>query len=64
MVQLAARGRAVIQAARAARSAQEAKLQRAHGAAALASCKALLAGILEDLGGADAVCARRVRPPK
>jgi DNA-binding MarR family transcriptional regulator len=63
-VGLSKRGKAVIEAARRARAAQEARLERRFGAAELARCRRLLATILDGLGGTDAVRNRRVRAPR
>ena len=63
-VRLSKRGQSVIEAARKARGAQEARLEMSFGAAELARGRRLLAAILEDLGGTDAVRNRRVRAPR
>lgn len=62
-IALSERGRALVDEARRARRALEASLARKHGAEALDACKVLLASVLEDLGGGDAVRVRRVRAP-
>ena len=63
LVQLSARGKALVAASPAARRKIERRLARACGEAALAETRKVLAVALEALGGADAVRQRRVRAP-
>lgn len=63
-VTLSERGHACIEAARAVRAKLEAKLAHDHGAAEVRRARALLAAILEELGGARAVKTRKVRAPR
>lgn len=63
LVELSPRGLAVVESARRARRRLEEKLVRKHGAREVTRAKALLAAVLEDLGGAEAVRKRRVRSP-
>jgi DNA-binding MarR family transcriptional regulator len=64
VVRLTPRGRAVIDAARRARSKLERQLVRRHGASAITTCKAALAAVLDGLGGSEAVRQRRVQAPR
>ena len=61
MVHLTKRGDAVVSAAKKSRRALEAKLARKHGPKTVAACKKLLADVLEELGGVDAVASRNAR---
>jgi DNA-binding MarR family transcriptional regulator len=61
-ISLSERGRAAVAMARKFRARLEQRLATKHGAA-LAKSRELLATVLEDLGGADAVRARSVREP-
>jgi len=62
-VGLSARGRAVVEAGRTARAAQQERLEAALGPRRVAAARRLLFDVLELAGGADAVRARRVRLP-
>lgn len=61
VVSLSAKGKAAVAATRKTRARIEAKL--AHHGGELARAKKLLAAVLEELGGGDAVRGRRVREP-
>jgi DNA-binding MarR family transcriptional regulator len=61
-VALSAKGKAAVAQTRKTRARIESKLLAHHGHE-LARAKRLLAAVLEELGGADAVRARRVREP-
>jgi len=63
-VRLSKRGLSSIERARAIRGTLEQRLRKRHGPATIERAKSLLARILEDLGGADAVRARRIRAPR
>jgi DNA-binding MarR family transcriptional regulator len=63
-VRLSARGSAVVAATRKARAALERKLEARHGARGVAAARAVLAGVLDSLGGVEAVRGRRVLPPR
>ncbi len=63
-VRLSKRGRSSIARARAIRRGLERRIRERHGSAPIENAKSLLAQILEDLGGADAVRARRIRAPR
>ncbi|MCD0483682.1 MarR family winged helix-turn-helix transcriptional regulator [Streptacidiphilus sp. ASG 303] len=63
-VRLTPRGRAAVEAARRARADLEDRLARRWGAGRLAEVRELLAGLLEETGGADAVRRRQVLPPR
>ncbi|HVJ18297.1 MAG TPA: helix-turn-helix domain-containing protein [Polyangiaceae bacterium] len=63
-VGLSARGRAAVEAARRARGQVERKLASKLGARALSVCRADLARMLDELGGAEAVRRRRIVPPR
>lgn len=63
-VRLAKRGTASIVKARALRRAIERRIRLRHGAAAVESAKRLLALVLDELGGTEAVRARRIRAPR
>jgi DNA-binding MarR family transcriptional regulator len=63
-VRLSERGDACVRLSRRARARLERKLTKQYGAPALDGARALLAKVLEDLGGAQAVRARRVRAPR
>jgi len=62
-VALSERGRTALARARKTRAKIEQKLLAKHGAE-LVRAKALLAAVLEELGGAEVVRARRVREPR
>jgi DNA-binding MarR family transcriptional regulator len=62
-VQLSARGRACIKASRASRAQLEQNLSSKYGVTELAQAKKLLALVLDEFGGSDAVYRRGVRPP-
>jgi DNA-binding MarR family transcriptional regulator len=62
-ISLTARGHAAIARSREIRARLEAKLVAKHGKR-VARARELLAAVLEDLGGADTVRARRVREPR
>lgn len=63
-VRLTKRGLLAVQRARRARAALQRQLAARHGKRALAACQAVLAEVLESLGGAEAVRARRVVAPR
>ncbi|WP_434425757.1 MarR family winged helix-turn-helix transcriptional regulator [Nannocystis pusilla] len=63
-VRLTARGQAAVTRSRKARAALQRRLVARHGEAALAACQAVLADVLDTLGGADAVRSRRVLAPR
>jgi DNA-binding MarR family transcriptional regulator len=63
-IALSARGRAAIAAGRKARAALERRLEARCGAAAIAAARRTLVAALDELGGADAVRARRVVAPR
>ncbi|UBU10159.1 MarR family winged helix-turn-helix transcriptional regulator [Nonomuraea gerenzanensis] len=63
-VRLSRRGREAVAAARRARAAQEERLAELGGRARVEECRALLAELLGELGGAGAVRRREVRPPR
>jgi DNA-binding MarR family transcriptional regulator len=63
VIALSSRGRALIEAARAARRRQDARLARRHAARDLATTRRVLARILSDTGAAEAIRQRRVRWP-
>ncbi|MEV0998086.1 MarR family transcriptional regulator [Nonomuraea sp. NPDC050202] len=63
-VRLTGRGRAAVAAARRARAAQEDRLAERVGRERVEECRALLAELLDELGGAGAVRRREVRPPR
>jgi DNA-binding MarR family transcriptional regulator len=63
LLHLSERGTAALAAGRAHRDALEAERAASLGAERVAAAKALLAEIIERLGGADAIRDRRVRPP-
>jgi DNA-binding MarR family transcriptional regulator len=63
-VRLSERGEECVRTSRRARARLERKLTKRHGAPLLEGARALLAKVLEDLGGAQAVRARRVRAPR
>lgn len=63
-VRLSARGRAAVTRARRARAALQKRLAARHGEDALERCRAVLADVLEGLGGAEAVRSRRVLAPR
>ncbi|MFB4271748.1 MarR family winged helix-turn-helix transcriptional regulator [Nonomuraea sp. GTA35] len=63
-VRLTGRGRAAVAAARRARAAQENRLAERVGPERVEECRALLAELLDELGGAGAVRRREVRPPR
>ncbi|MEE1941370.1 helix-turn-helix domain-containing protein [Streptomyces sp. TRM 70361] len=63
-VGLTPRGRAAVEAARAARRALEERFGERSGTRRLAETRALLADLLEELGGTAAVRRREVRPPR
>ena len=62
-VALSARAQAAIQKTRSYRAAWSRRLQKKHGPA-LDQARALLASVLEEMGGADAVRTRKVRAPR
>ncbi|MEO3782031.1 MarR family transcriptional regulator [Actinocorallia sp. B10E7] len=62
-VRLTSRGRDAVAAARRIRAGQEEALAAEYGAERLAEARALLVGLLETLGGAEAVRRRSVSPP-
>ncbi|RVX41007.1 DNA-binding MarR family transcriptional regulator [Nonomuraea polychroma] len=61
---LTRRGQEAVAAARRAREALEARLAGRGGKRRLEECRALLAELLDELGGAPAVRHREVRPPR
>lgn len=63
-VRLTKRGQAAVACARQARKALEKKLATRHSPQALANSRALLAEVLETLGGTSAVRGRRVIAPR
>lgn len=63
LVALSARGKGCVEAARTLRRTLERGFQRKHGKAELAEAKRLLIGVLDQLGGLEAIKRRRVRPP-
>jgi DNA-binding MarR family transcriptional regulator len=63
-VRLTGRGRAAVDAARAARAALEERLRRRCGDEALGTARGVLADLLDELGGTAAVRRREVRPPR
>ncbi|GAA2869109.1 MarR family winged helix-turn-helix transcriptional regulator [Nonomuraea rubra] len=63
-VRLTGRGREAVAAARRARAAQEDRLAERGGRERVEACRALLAELLAELGGAGAVRRREVRPPR
>ncbi|MEV6314415.1 MarR family transcriptional regulator [Streptomyces sp. NPDC051776] len=63
-VRLTARGREGVEVARAARAALDERLAARFGKRELAGHRALLARILDELGGTAAVRRRDVRPPQ
>lgn len=63
-VALTAKALSCIDEGRTFRSRAHAKLEARHGKASIDRTRRLLARILEDLGGADEVRARRVRAPR
>jgi DNA-binding MarR family transcriptional regulator len=63
-VTLTPRGHEAVAAARRARAALEDRLRQRFGAPALDAARALLADLLDTLGGAAAVRRREVRPPR
>ncbi|MGI5283113.1 MarR family winged helix-turn-helix transcriptional regulator [Nonomuraea polychroma] len=63
-VHLTRRGQEAVAAARRAREALEARLAGRGGKRRLQECRALLAELLDELGGAPAVRHREVRPPR
>ncbi len=62
-VELSAKGRAAIARTRAIRAQLEARFEKRHGPA-LAQARVLLAELLEELGGAEAVRTRKIRAPR
>ena len=62
-VALSARARAALQKTRSIRAGYQRRLTKKHGAE-VARARGLLAAILEDLGGAQAVRTRKVRAPR
>ncbi|WP_340561653.1 MarR family winged helix-turn-helix transcriptional regulator [Streptomyces sp. GSL17-111] len=63
-VALTARGRAAVATALSARAALDERLRRRFGAPTVDAARALLAEVLEELGGTAAVRHRAVRPPR
>jgi DNA-binding MarR family transcriptional regulator len=63
-VQLSAAGRLAVDKSRSLRVRLHERLEREHGSQAIAEARALLAGVLSSLGGAEAVRTRRIRAPK
>jgi DNA-binding MarR family transcriptional regulator len=63
-IALSARGKAAIAAGRKARAALERRLESRCGVAAITAARRTLAAALEELGGAEAVRARRVVAPR
>jgi DNA-binding MarR family transcriptional regulator len=63
-VRLSRRGWASVMTSRRARARLERRLAKRYGARALEGARALLAEMLEELGGSAEVRARRVRPPR
>ncbi|GAA5069141.1 DNA-binding MarR family transcriptional regulator [Thermocatellispora tengchongensis] len=63
-VRLTARGEDAVRAAREARAALEERMRRRFGPGRLADARALLAEMLDALGGTAAVRRREVRPPR
>ncbi|WP_432009932.1 MarR family transcriptional regulator [Streptomyces cucumeris] len=63
-VRLTDRGHAAVNAARAARAALDERLAARFGDRRLAEHRALLAEVLDELGGSDAVRRRDIRPPR
>ena len=63
-VRLSERGRGAVARARKIRASLERKLAAERGARAIEQCRAVLADVLESLGGAEAVKKRRVRGPR
>ncbi|WP_224241013.1 MarR family winged helix-turn-helix transcriptional regulator [Hyalangium gracile] len=63
-VKLSARGLAAVEQGRAVRAELERRFERSHGRKAIEDARKLLARVLDSLGGAEAVRARRVRPPR
>lgn len=63
-VKLSARGDAAVAAGRKIRAALEASIEAKLGAKQIKTARATLAKVLEELGGAEAVRARKVKPPR
>lgn len=63
-IRLTRRGRAAVARTRDARAALMRKLEARHGKPAIDEARALLGAVLDDLGGAPAVRARRVLLPR
>jgi len=63
-VGLSARGFAAVDKTRAIRGELEARFKRAHGSRAVDGARALLAEVLDSLGGTEGVRTRRVRMPR
>lgn len=63
-VRLTRQGQAAVTRSRRSRAALQRRLVARHGESALAACQAVLAGVLETLGGAEAVRGRRVLAPR
>jgi DNA-binding MarR family transcriptional regulator len=62
-LRLTATGQDAVAAARRLRADLDSELADAFGAQRVADARALLAGVVDRLGGTGAVRARRVRPP-
>ena len=62
-VALSERGHAAVHQARAIRAAYQRRLTKKHGPELARACR-ILAAVLEDLGGAEAVRTRKVRAPR
>jgi DNA-binding MarR family transcriptional regulator len=63
-VQLSARGREAVAATRKVRQRLARQLSAHCGDKAITDCKRVLAKVLQELGGAEAVRRRKVRPPR
>lgn len=63
-IRLSRRGRAAIETARTERAGAEARVAQGLGALRFEATRSALAELLDQLGGADAVRARRVRAPR
>ena len=63
-VTLSARGLAAVEKSRSIRAGLQERFEHAHGTRAVGQARKLLAKVLDSLGGAEAVRARRVRLPR
>lgn len=63
-IRLSARGRAAVAATRRLRAQLERRLSSKVGQEGFAAARAVLARLLDELGGAEAVRRRRVQPPR